>query len=114
MALLLDNVAGRITDTNPTVLLEAGDAGRMVIRRISLVNQDATALDFKISLVYSDAILENESIDLFDDQIPANDSWAFGLLGGVLFIKVGQRLECVLDSNPTVPAHFCIDFGIVT
>lgn len=114
MGLILDNRAGRIFDDQPRILIEGLSNARIAVRRIVLRNKDGSDMGFKLHLVYSDETHDEVEIEEEDGSIPANDTWQWGLLGAVMIIRAGQRLECVLDSDPTTPVEFIIDFGIST
>lgn len=105
----LDNRSGYVLDTDPKVLLEAETTGRMMWRHLTLYATASTAFVLRYVLVDQDG--QETQVVRFVDTIPANDCWEWGAYGGIMILPLNSRLELVLDSTPTNPVHYSLDYG---
>lgn len=113
----VDNAAGIIVTTNAMTILEAPKTGKRIIRLITLYNPNSTATSFVLDLIVFDESGDERRMRRFDDAMQINDSWVFGMLGAILVLRgsheatLRQRYEVTLDSTPTNPIEFVIDFA---
>ena len=114
MTALLDSISGIVSTTEPTKLIGLEKPGTIAIKLITLYNPHSSAAAFILRKRVLDENLEERFIKRFDDSIPATDSWVFGTLGGIIVLNdVEHWLELDLDSDPTQPIEFCIDFAVM-
>ena len=113
----LDNVSGFVASTLVHELLSseiAGVVSKRVIKLITLFNP-GTVVVFKLQIMWKDANGEDQTVRRFRDTMPANDGWVFGTLGAVWVLDSGfdgqpTILQIVLESEPSVPIEYSIDY----
>lgn len=124
MAVAPHSVSGIISTSDPTkiigladVMEELGLKGPWIvaIKLITLYNPHSAAATFVLRKRVLDENDEERFIRRFDKSIPATDEWVFGAFGAIMVLdNVEHWYELKMDSAPTQPIEYCIDFGLTT
>ena len=122
MSAIVDSISGIVSNSDGAKLIGLDDAAgvlgrdveRLAIKLITLYNPHSSAATFILRKRVLDENNEERFIKRFDDSIPATDSWVFGTLGGILILSdVEDWYELKLDSAPTQPIEYCVDFAVM-
>ena len=115
MAVVVGSVSGIVSTSDATKIIGLDKPGRMAIKLLTLYNPHSSAAPFLLRKRVLDENDEERFIRRFDASIPSTDSWVFGTLGGIIVLdNVEHWYELVMDSAPTQPIEYCIDFGVTT
>ena len=68
----------------------------------------ATGVEAQTYTESDDLVIRRE-----DDTISATDAYEHGGSGGVWMLNADQRLELVLDSSPTLPIEWSVDYEVM-
>lgn len=114
------NRTGSVPDANAHVLLETSEDVAIEVTFLSLYNPNTTDSNFLLRFVIpilastggpTRASGQEYTIRSWDDSILTLDNWIFGTLGATFTLHPpGQRLEFILDSAPTKPIEFYVEF----
>ena len=109
------NKSGVTASTQPVILVKPDQyqegPAKEIVKLLTLYNPNSSAVSFLIQyVIYVDD--REVRIRRFDDSIPATDSWSFGMLGAVMVVENPNRLELVLDSEPTEAIEWSADIAV--
>lgn len=106
----IGNESGTAPNTNAVILLET-EATPRIIRGITLYNPNGGAADFILRYHGYNTLGDEMIIRRYDEQIAATDEWTFGEQGAVMVVPPMTRVELVLDSDPTTPIEWSVDWA---